>query len=367
MKIVNATAIPIRIALKQPFKIAVGSLTHTNHVLVKLTDDQGREGWGETTTFHSVYGYDQKSLYHVLTDHLLPAVIGLDPRNICLIHQLLDRAIPNNLMAKAGVDLAVYDLVGRAFNLPIWALIGGRRMDRVPMVGVVGIISPEQAARDALEQVALGFDTIKIKIGLDGEEDVSRVEAVRKAVGDRIKLRVDGNTGYDLDTALWVFQRMEPFRLEWIEQPLPGWDLDGMARLTRDLQTPIAVDESMYTDHDAYRCLKTGATRVVNIKVAKCGGIYRAQKIAAVAAAAGANCFLGGCIETTPGMAASVHFYAATPGVISGAEVNGPSHYVDDIVKQPMDMVKNAVRVPDTPGLGVEIDLDKVRQYTVTF
>ena len=112
MKIVDAEAIAIRIPLKHPFTIALGTLTHSNHVLVRMVDDEGRFGWGETTTFHSVYGYDQKSLFNVLTDHLIPAIKGLNPRNMPLLHKRMDQAIPFNLMAKCGIDLAAYDLVG---------------------------------------------------------------------------------------------------------------------------------------------------------------------------------------------------------------------------------------------------------------
>jgi L-Ala-D/L-Glu epimerase len=182
VKIVEAEAIPIRIPLRHPFTIAVGTLTHTNHVLVRLRDDEGRVGWGETTTFHAVYGYDQKSLYHVLTDHLLPAIQGFDPRDMCALHRRLDQAIPQNLMAKTGVDLAAYDLAAQAAGVPIFGLIGGRRVARVPVVGIADIVAPEAAAAAAVEQVAQGFDTIKIKIGKDPVADIRRVEAVRQAV-----------------------------------------------------------------------------------------------------------------------------------------------------------------------------------------
>ena len=165
-------------------------------------------------------------------------------------------------------------------------------------------------------------------------------------------MRVDGNCGYDRATALRVFRPMEEAGLEWIEQPLPGWDLEGMAMLGQRLDTPMAVDESMYTDHDAALCIRLGAAQVVNIKVAKCGGIYRSQKIAQVCQASGVPCFLGGCIETTVGTAAALHFYAATPNVVSAAEIHGSPFYVDDVVDEPFALQNGALAVPDGPGLG---------------
>jgi muconate cycloisomerase len=363
MKIVEVKAIPIRIPLKKPFTIALGTLTHTNHVLVRMTDDEGRVGWGETTTFHSVYGYDQKSLYNVLTDHLIPAVLGLDPRDRVALHQRLDMAIPFNTMAKTGIDLATYDLAAQAAAAPIHALVGGARVDRVPVVAVVDIVPPSQAEEMAREVVAKGYRVVKVKIGLNAHQDLQRVKAVRKAVGEDIRIRVDGNQGYDRATAMWAFSRMEEIGLEWIEQPLPYWDLEGLQALCRRLDTPVAVDESVHTPEDAMRVIRTGAADVVNIKVTKCGGIDRSQKIAAICAAAGLPCYVGGCIETHPGVAASVHFYAATPNIVSSAELRAESAYVDDVVVSPLAELDGAIAVPKGAGLGVVVDEEKVARY----
>jgi muconate cycloisomerase len=279
----------------------------------------------------------------------------------------MDAAIPYNLMAKTGLDIAAYDLAAQAAGVPIHDLIGGRRVDAVPQISPIGLDSPKEAARAAKEKIGLGFNTIKVKIGLKAAQDIARVEAVRKAVGEEIALRVDGNAGYDRATALHTFRRMEPVGLEWIEQPLPGWDLEGMAMLARRLDTPIAVDESMYTDHDARLCIKLGAADAVNIKVAKCGGLYRSQKIAAVCQAAGVPCFLGGCIETSVGTAAALHFYAATPNVVSSAEIHGSPFYVDDVAEEPFSAVNGALAVPSGPGLGIKVDEKKVRKYQLTY
>ncbi|MCU0604958.1 MAG: hypothetical protein MUC33_20095 [Desulfobacterales bacterium] len=363
MTIVSGEAIPIRIALRQPFKIASGVLTHSNHVLVRLVDRDGRIGWGETTTFPEVYGYDQRSLYHVLTDYLIPAVIGLDAGDLAAIHQRMDGRLPFNLMAKAGIDIAAHDLAAQAAGVPLHALLGDRRADQVPLIGVVDIVAPEEAAHSALRLVALGFGTIKIKVGMDAAADVRRVAAVRQAVGSAVRLRVDGNGGYDLDTALAVFARMEDDALEWIEQPLPGWDLEGMASLARRLKTPVAADESVYTVHDAQRCIAMRAADVINIKVAKCGGLFRCRLIAERCQASGIPCFLGGCLETSPGMAAGMHFYAATPAVISAAEILGPPFYAGDVVRRPLEAVRGMAELPHAPGIGVVVDEASVTRY----
>jgi o-succinylbenzoate synthase len=363
MKIVGGEAIPIRIALKKPFKIAVGALTHSNHVLVRLADDEGRTGWGETTTFLEVYGYDQRSLYHTLTDYLIPGVIGLNAGDLAGIHRRMDQLVPFNWMAKAAIDLAAHDLAAQAAEVPLHAMLGARRSDRVPLIGVVDVVMPEEAAQSAARQVSLGFHTIKIKVGLEAETDIRRVKAVREAVGSALRLRVDGNCGYDRDTAWAVFSRMEDYALEWIEQPLPAWDLEGMAELARRLKTPVAADESVYTIHDAQRCIAMRAADVINIKLPKCGGIFRCRQIVGLCHELDTPCFLGGCLETTPGMAAAMHFYAATPGVVSAAEILGHSFYEDDVVHRSIDVVDGAVELPRSPGLGVSIDEGKVARY----
>jgi len=367
VKIVSGEVIPISIPLNKPFVIASGKLTNSNHVLVRLIDERGIVGWGETTTFMEVYGYDQKNLFNVLNDYLIPAIIAVEFGNPEDLHRRLDRVVPHNQMAKAGIDLAVYDLIAKAARLPLWAVLGEKRLNHIPLIGVVDICPPESASSSAAEQAAKGFQTIKIKIGRDSSADIRRVEAVRKAIGDGIRLRVDGNCGYDRDTAFRVFTKMDDYGLEWIEQPLPAWDLEGMALLARRLLTPIAMDESIYTVHDAKRCIAMGAADVVNIKIPKCGGIFHCREIAALCEASGVACFLGGCLETSPGMAAAMHFYAATPNIISATEIQGVLFYVDDVVVNPIHVANGFAVLPDTSGLGVTIDEEKVARYRIDF
>ncbi len=236
MNIVDVEAIPFRIPLKHPFKIALGTLTHSNHVLVRMTSDSGHVGWGECTTFHSVYGYDQKSLYDVLTRYLIPAVMGCDSRDPGELHRKMDLAIPFNLMAKCGIDLAAWDLIGKAQNLPVHRLFretgeadtmglekpADRKWDGdIPVTAAVGIDSPAHTAQMARQLVEAGFQTLKVKIGLDPEADLARVRKVREVIGDQIRLRVDANQGYDRTSALAVLEKWNP------------WDWSGLNSRSR--------------------------------------------------------------------------------------------------------------------------------------
>ena len=157
---------------------------------------------------------------------------------------------------------------------------------------------------------------------------------------------------------------METFRLQWIEQPLPDWDIEGLAMLAQVLWTPIALDESIYTVHDVYRIAKAKAADVINIKVSKCGGITPSLKIANAAASMGIPCFLGGCIETGVGTAAALHFAACAPNLFPAVELVGSSMFTDDIVKEPFFASRGAMPLPEKPGIGVEVDEEKLRCYS---
>lgn len=353
MRIAGGSAIPIPLPLKEPFRIASGGLTHANHVLVRLVDREGRVGWGETTTFLEVYGYDPIGVARMLEEHFIPAVVGLDPRDPRSLHERLERVAPFNRMAKAGIDLAAHDLWARAEGVALHRLLGELRTERVPLIGVVDLLPPQEAALCAVRRMASGFATLKVKIGSDPEADLRRVAAVREAVGPRVRLRVDGNGGYDRASALAVLSRLEECSLEWIEQPLPRWDLEGMAWLARRLSTPLAADESVSSVPGARRVIESGAAAVVNVKLAKCGGIFPCREIAALCRAAGVRCVLGGCLEAAIGTASGLHLYAATPALESAAEIGGPWLYTDDVAQGLPEVVDGGLSLPEGPGIGV--------------
>jgi o-succinylbenzoate synthase len=364
MKIVNVEAFPVSLPLKKPFKIALGTMTHSPHAVVRITTDEGIVGYGEASTWHVVYGYDQHELVWAIDRHLGPAVMGMEVTDIEAILSRMDSVLPKNLMAKAGIEIACQDARAKAFGVSISRVIGGTLRVPVQVIEGVDIVPPGVAAKMAARHVADGFRCIKVKVGLDPREDVDRVKAVREAVGSEIKIRVDGNQGYDRPTAFRVCQELERFGLQWIEQPLPDWDLEGLAMLADILWTPLAVDESIYTVQDVYKIAKAKAADVINIKVAKCGGITSSLKIAHAAASVGIPCFVGGCIETGVGTAAALHFGACSPNLFPALELVGSSMFTDDIVKEPFVASGGLIPLPEKPGIGVEVDEEKLKRYS---
>lgn len=364
MKIKTIEVFPLALPLKKPFSIALGTTTHTFHSIVRIDTDEGISGWGEGATWHVVYGYDQHSMIWATQRHLAPAIIGMDPFDLERIISTMDKALPGNHMAKAGVEIACQDIRGKALGVPLFRLLGGIVTDPVEVIAVVDIVPPEEAALMAREALRNGFRFIKIKVGLNVAEDVERVAAIRNAVGPDVSLRVDGNQGYDRAGAMKACRAFEGFDLQWIEQPLPDWDMEGLAALAREFTTPIAVDESIYDVHDVYRVARAQAADVVNIKVPKCGGLTNALKIANAAEAMGLPCFLGGCIESGLGTAAAIHFAACSPNLHAGVEMAGSSVFMDDIVTEPFLADHGKMAPPTGAGIGVTIDRDKLARYS---
>jgi o-succinylbenzoate synthase len=364
MKIVKVEAFPVALPLKKPFAIALGTMTHSPHAVVRITTDAGIIGYGEASTWHVVYGYDQHELVWVIDHYLGPAVIGLDVSDIEAILARMDSVLPKNLMAKAGVEIACQDARAKALGVPLYQVLGGRVRNPVEAIEAIDIVPLEEAAEMAARHLKNGFRYIKIKIGLDWKEDVERVRVVRESVGPEIRIRVDGNQGYDRASAMKACEAMERFDLQWIEQPLPDWDLEGLAMLAEALWTPIAVDESLYTIHDVYKVVKAKAADVINIKVPKCGGISSSLKIAHAASSMGIPCFLGGCIETGVGAAAALQFGACAPNLFQGVELIGSSAFTIDIITEPLVTDRGVFALPQKPGIGVEVDEEKLKRYS---
>lgn len=364
MKIVKVEAFPVSLPLKKPFKITLGTMTHSPHAVVRITTDEGWVGYGEASTWHVVYGYDQHELVWAVNRYLGPAVIGMDVANVEPILARMDSVLPKNLMAKAGVEIACQDARAKALGVSLSRVLGGTLRNPVEVIEAVDIVPLQEASKMAARYVEEGFRCIKIKVGLNPTEDVERVRVVRETVGPKVQLRVDGNQGYDRASAMKACLAMEPFELQWIEQPLPDWDLEGMATLAEALTTPVAVDESIYTLHDVYRVVKARAADVINIKVSKCGGIAPSLKIAHAAQAMGVPCFLGGCIETGVGTAAALHFGACAPNLFSGVELVGSGAFTDDLVKEPLLSSRGVIPLPEKPGIGVEVNEEKLERYS---
>jgi len=359
MKITRIEAFTADIPYKKPFIINGGPSSVGDHVLTRVHTDEGTIGYGEGAPMVSYSDETQKDILNGVLDYLAPCLVGMDPFDLEEIHHRMETVLPGHHFAKASIDLALYDAMGKKLNLPAYALLGGKVRDRIPMAWVVGLGTIDEMVEEAVAHVKrYGFQTVKLKIGREPRKDLDVVREVRSALGPDVKIRVDANQGYDVSTAIKTLRRMEQYDLELVEQPVAKWNLLGMAEVTAALDTPIEADESMFGLHDAMTLIRLKACDILNIKIMKPCGLYGSKKVAAAAEGAGMTCLVGSMVEFGPGTAAGLHFAAAHRVVSHACEPVGGFLFASDVVEQDFGLnavVDGCLRVPEGPGLGVTL------------
>jgi chloromuconate cycloisomerase len=358
MKIEKVEILQKAVPFRRPFVIAGGETSLCEHAIIRIITDDGTIGLGEAATMQSYSSETHTGVEAVLKEKLIPAIIGHDPFELNAIMELLDKTVEGNSYAKAAIDLALHDVIGKITNQPVYQLLGGKCRETVPLAWAIGIGSIDDVASEAVEYVQKGYKTIKIKIGNDPGRDIDAVKEVRSAIGDDIKLRVDANQGYDYNTAIETLPKMEKYNLELIEQPLPREDIEGMAKLCDQLETPIMADESMFGIKDAIELIKRKATDIINIKIMKPCGLRGSRAVADIARAAGVPCLVGSMPEMGVGSAAGLHFAIATPNIYYACEMIGPEMLVDDTI-HPAPFFAHCengyLELPTGAGLGVSL------------
>lgn len=367
MKIKQLEIFAIDLPLIEPFIVSYDTYPSMPSIIVKLTTDCGHVGWGESVPDDHVTGETFEGTYAVLKDRLAPKLIGRNPMEFEKIHELMDSLVKNAPAAKAAIDIACFDVTGKKLGVPVYQLIGGRYHDRFPITHVLSIGEPEKMAAQAVEKVEEGYRSFKMKVGRDVASDVARVQAVRACVGDDIAIRVDVNQGWkNSGNTLQALSQLQSAGLDWLEQPVAADDIDAMVEIKSKTSVPVMIDEGLCGMRDMREIIAKRAADKVNIKLMKCGGIYRAVQLATMAEMAGMECQIGSMLESSIGSAAGFHA-AFSKKVITSVELTGPLKFSKDIGD-----LKASYRIPfielgTKEGLGVEIDeavLTELTQYT---
>lgn len=368
MKLTHAEVILTRVPTTRPHRMSFATTRNQESVYVKLHSDQGLVGLGEAPHMagYSGKGETQATVALMLRDRLLPAILGKDPMQLEARQQDLERAVPWNPRAKSAVNIALYDLVGKALDTPAYNLLGGKVRDSVPLSWSIPITDHEEAVQEACDMVDRGFRILKMKTGHEEpEHDIERFQRVREAVGDDIRMRADANQAWDVPTAIAVVKRLEPYGLEFMEQPVRAWDLDGLAEVRRATNTYIMADESANSPRDVFELAQRRAVDLISVYINNPGGIINAKKMAIVAEPAGLGCYVGGALEGPVAARACLHFAASTPNVTWGCEVGGHFLLEEDLGQEEIPFEDGALVVPDEAGLGAELDPGKVANYEV--
>lgn len=372
MKITAIRLTRLAVPLKHPYHLSqeYGIFSTATPVLAEIETDAGVTGVGECDPWPLFTGDSAESAMVVLGRHLAPALLGTDPTNLNALHRRMDGAIRNQHIAKSALDMAAWDAWGKAAGMPVHQLLGGKRRSSIRCMWSIGGSTPEESAAEVLEAQKLGYDGCMIKIGgPDWRLDAARTEAVRAAVGPEYPLIVDANQGWDLDTARRYGRAIRDLGILFFEQPLQSWDVEGMAALRRSLNVPISADEGVATLQDALRLIRAEAVDVFSIKVTKNGGIRPAKAICDLAEAHGVQVFFNSMIEEGVTQAASLQLGASCGNLVStiGHAYFSPNRLERDIsdFSRLIHVSEGRVEVSDAPGLGVTLDWDAVRDYTV--
>jgi muconate cycloisomerase len=383
MKITAIETIPIRLPTRRVHQWASLTTPIGVYVILKLHTDEGLVGLGEAPVLkdwggdHGRYfGETPQTTMHVINDILAPALSGQDPLRFEAIHALMDKAVKGYPYCKAAIDAALYDVAGKALHLPAYQLLGGLARDRVPIAHSLGLMEIDKAVDEALQAKAEGVKTIKLKGGVEQKRDVELVRRMREAIGPDLHICVDANQGYPAPkAAVKIIKAMEEFDVLYMEQPVQG--IDAMAEVARRVDTPIMADESAWTPQDVLEIIRKKAADMISIYTTKPGGMFKAKKVAAVAEAGGLGCNVNGSVETGVGNAANIHLAASTAVVTYGCvvPVSTPKgkgkggiagiYYQDDIIAESFEYADGDVIVSARPGLGIELDEDKLKHYRI--
>lgn len=366
MRIADLRVLQADIPVRRPHMMSFTTLTAVNFVLVRVETADGLVGWGEAACLGGPTWSEEsaESVAATVERYLAPGLVGREATGIEALRIEMARRVQGNPFARAAVEMALWDLNGRALGVPVHRLLGGRVRDRVPLSWSLAVADPEAELAEAREKVALGHRIFKVKTAAHPlARDVERVRRLREALGPDIALRADANQGWDRATALRAIRALEPWQLDFVEQPLPRWDLDGMAELARQVSVPLMADESCGSPQDALAIAGRGGVSILALKLTKSAGITGAMAVARIAEAAGLGCYMGSMIETSLGTAAYLHLALAATPVTWGCELFGPLLLAGDIVGKPVRYADGAILALDGPGLGVDVDEAALREW----
>ena len=363
-----STAI-VEVPTQRPHKLSLVTFKKISYVIVRILTDQGIEGLGEAAILGGPAWSEEslESVKSMIDIYLSPILLKENPMDIERLRAKMDLHYRGNYFAKAAVEMALFDIVGKAYDLPAYQLLGGFVRDKIQLSWTLAINDADKEIAEAEYMMEkTGHFMFKYKVGsLPLEKDVERVQKMRKAHGMNVNLRIDANQGWNRSMGTKAVRAFEEFNLDFIEQPVPKWDFDGLAAISRTSATPIMADESNSLVSDAIQLLKREAASVFSLKVTKAGGLLSSKTIAGMVEWAGYECYIGCMIETGIGTAAYLALGVSSPAVTMGCELFGPLFIVEDIVNEPTEYKDGHILINKRPGLGVTINEKAFNKYLI--
>lgn len=371
MKISKIEYIPIKIPKRSTnngkvWKTALGNNPFGDAVIVILSADDGNFGLGEISSIWDTYA---SGIVNGMGQKIAEAVIGLEVFSITEALKRMDKAVSwskNALCIKAGIEMALYDLIGKYKNMPVYQLLGGKRRECIPLSHSISMGTLEEKIAQVKEHVEAGFRTIKVKVGIDFQIDLETVKVIREKFGPDLGIRVDANMGWrDQKMLLKVAEQLAELGVISIEQPFAPHELEKLAFIRQHCPIPIILDESIWDPIDALKAIKANAGDIFNVYVSESGGLYRSMQIANLCDLEGIGFCIGSMPEFGIGTAAELHLGIAAPNIDHPSDVIGNLYFDDDIIVETLPVKDGYAYIVDRPGLGVSLDWDKVNRYRI--
>jgi L-alanine-DL-glutamate epimerase-like enolase superfamily enzyme len=338
----------------EPFTIATGTMDHAQNVFIRVHTDAGFYGVGECSAFPMIVGETQDTCL-VMAREFAGLWKGTDALNIEARLQQLHSFTAGNSTIKSAFDMALYDIAAKNAGLPLYRYLGGSKRP-VETDITIGIASPVEMAKKALDFKAKGASVLKVKLGKDAKTDVERIKHVRMAAGNNMKIRVDANQGWSFDDAVFALQGIAEYDIEFCEQPIRTWYDDRLPELKKLSPVKIMADESVFNHHDARKQIESDSCDYINIKFSKSGGIHEAKKIHDVAAEKGIACMMGGMLESRIGLSAKLHFVYASPNIkFYDMDTCMLGHLADPCIGG-VTYDKYFLNINNIPGIGADAD-----------
>ncbi|MGM8214676.1 muconate/chloromuconate family cycloisomerase [Bacillaceae bacterium W0354] len=366
IKISQITTEIVDVPIKRPHQFSTEKVSKKSFLIVRLHLNNGIIGIGEGTTPGIWWNGESVETMKVVIDQYIAELIkNQDPRFVEKLLQLMDRHIRSNPFAKSAVEMAIYDALGKYYQVPVHQLLGGLYSNKIEVRWALASGTVEGDINEGKMLVESNqYKSFKIKSGKEEpNDDASRSIKIAQGLKGHATIGIDPNGSWTRLTAKKWMHEFREANIDFLEQPLPPHDVEGMAILTEMKQVPIMADESVGSIYEATTLAREKAADIFSLKIQKHGGLRNTIKIAAIAESSGIACFGGTSLESSIGTAASLHAFSAIRNLNYGTESFGPNWLADDLVKHPLEIQEGFITVPEDPGLGIELDEEKVKKY----
>lgn len=370
MKITNVDTISLAVPLKEPLSFSFGVMTHRKSCLIHITTDAGIEGWGESFVNHPFWALEERKV--TMERAIKPLLVGEDPCDVGRLWHKMYKQLNTigmqsgcrgqMMQAISGADTALWDILGKYINMPIYKLLGGTNVTRAPIYA--SGLGPNKPELQAVRSLELGITAVKVKVGFGEETDVRNIRETRNAIGDHGKLMLDANMGWKPEEALRMADILSEYSIEWLEEPCSCEEPDDMAYVTERSAIPVAGGENIYCRDGFRKAFSAKTFNIAQPDVTKTAGISEMRVICDMAAAWGlqwAPHFYGNAI----GLAATLQLFAAIPGGIIVELDATPNPLRSELLEDPIVIKDGFVNIPTAPGLGVDVNLETVARFRI--